>query len=78
MLVQSLAAPPRNTPPNPNAELQEKEVASRISRQRPILRVSAELALVGIIGSDTKSGGEWVMKLTKDLVCELQRNQPII
>ena len=68
MLVQALAGPPRNSVAGVSTEIQEKEVAARISRQRPILRVSAELALVGFIGSDTKTGGEWVMKITKDLV----------
>ena len=53
-------------------ELQEKEVSSRISRQRPVLRVSSELALVGIIGEDKKSGGEWIIKVTKELVREIQ------
>jgi len=77
MLVQALAAPPRGNAPIANAEIQEKEVASRIARQRPILRVSAELALVGIIGSDTKSGGEWVMKLMKDLVRCLRLREPV-
>lgn len=43
-----------------------------MTRQRPVLRVCAELALVGIIrdGPD-RSGGEWVMKTVRDLVCML-------
>ena len=41
-------------------------------RQRPVLRVCAELALVGIIrDSPTRSGGEWVMKVIRELVCLL-------
>ncbi|CCA66335.1 related to NMD2-Nonsense-mediated mRNA decay protein 2 [Serendipita indica DSM 11827] len=74
MLHQSLAPPPKNVVPpasTVNSELQEKEVAARISRQRPVLRVCSELALVGIIGpntSETKSGGEWIMKAMKDLL----------
>lgn len=68
MLLQALAPPPRNAVPNPSVELQDKEVAARISRQRPVLRVCAELALVGIIKVENKSGGEWVMKVLKELV----------
>ncbi|KAG9058049.1 hypothetical protein FS842_002010 [Serendipita sp. 407] len=79
MLAQALSPPPRNavTTQNVNLDLQEKEVAARITRQRPVLRVSCELALVGIIGknsasisasSESKSGGEWIMKVTKDLL----------
>jgi hypothetical protein len=49
-----------------------KEVSARISRQRPVLRVSSELALVGIIGEDKKSGGEWIIKVTKELVREIR------
>ncbi|PVF99373.1 ARM repeat-containing protein [Serendipita vermifera] len=67
-LLQALAPPPRNAPPSTTPEIQEKEVAARITRQRPVLRVSCELALVGIIGSDKKSAGEWIMKTTKDLL----------
>lgn len=51
------------------AELKEKEDASRVTRQRPVLRVCAELALVAIIrDAPGKSGGEWMMKVMKDLV----------
>ncbi|KAG8813394.1 hypothetical protein FRC17_001599 [Serendipita sp. 399] len=75
MLAQSLSPPPRNVSAvsSANLDLQEKEIAARITRQRPVFRVSCELALVGIIGKNTtspegKSGGEWIMKLTKDLL----------
>lgn len=51
-------------------EQREKEDNARIIRQRPILRVCSELALVGIIkDSSERSGAEWVMKAVKDLVC---------
>ena len=53
-------------------EQKEKEDAARISKQRPVLRVCSELALVGIIrdkDAPNRSGGEWVMKTLKDLVC---------
>lgn len=50
-------------------EQKEKEDAARVTRQRPVLRVCAELALVGVIrDSPGKSGGEWMMKTMKDLV----------
>jgi hypothetical protein len=50
-------------------ELREKDDAARITRQRPVLRVCSELALVGIIrDGPNRSGGEWVMKAVKELV----------
>lgn len=50
-------------------EQREKEETARVVRQRPVLRVCAELALVGIINdSPTRSGGEFIMKALKDLV----------
>lgn len=53
-------------------EQKEKEDAARIARQRPVLRVCAELALVGIIkDAPGKSGGEWMMKTLKDLVSDI-------
>jgi hypothetical protein len=51
-------------------EQREKEEAARVTRQRPILRLCAELALVGVIrDSPTRSGGEWILKALRDLVC---------
>lgn len=51
-------------------EQREKDDSARITRQRPVLRVCAELALVGIIKDAPKrSGGEWIMKALKELVC---------
>jgi len=50
-------------------EQREKDDANRIARQRPLLRVCAELAMVGIIkDSPGRSGGEWVMKALKELL----------
>ena len=47
----------------------EKDEAARVARQRPALRVCAELALVGVIrDAPTRSGGEWLMKALRDLV----------
>lgn len=50
-------------------EQKEKDDASRVARQRPVLRVCSELALVGIIkdGPD-RSGAEWIMKTINKLV----------
>lgn len=53
-------------------EQREKEDTARLTRQRPVLRVSAELALVGVIrDAPNRAGGEWVMKVLKDLVRDM-------
>jgi len=50
-------------------EQREKEDAARVARQRPVIRVCAELALVGVIrDAPSRSGGEWIMKALRDLV----------
>lgn len=68
-LFTALAPPPKGSLASLAPELREKEDSSRVSRQRPILRVSAELALVGIIrDAPGRSGGDWVIKVVKDLV----------
>ena len=42
----------------------------RVVRQRPVVRVCSELALVGIITeSPGRGGGEWIIKALKELVC---------
>lgn len=49
-------------------EQREKEDTVRVTRQRPVLRVCSELALVGIIKDGPgRSGGEWMMKVLKEL-----------
>lgn len=69
----SLAATPRAHLATLSPELREKEEANRVARQRPLLRVCSELALVGIISDAAgKSGGEWIMKALKELVCVLR------
>ncbi|KAG8863367.1 hypothetical protein FRB96_008859 [Tulasnella sp. 330] len=51
------------------AEQREKEESARVIRQRPLLRIYAELALVGILtDGPSRSGGETVMKTVKDLL----------
>lgn len=68
-LGTAISAPPRAPLAHLAPEQREKEDSARVTRQRPILRVCSELALVGII-KDTpdRSGGEWIMKAMKELV----------
>ncbi|KZT08499.1 transcription factor [Laetiporus sulphureus 93-53] len=68
-LSAALAPPSRAALAALTPEQREKEDVTRVSRQRPVLRVCAELALVGIIQDGPgKSGGEWMMKVMKDLL----------
>ena len=62
--------------PNPKAALsamapeqREKEEHARVTRQRPVLRVCSELALVGIIrDAPGRAGGEWIMRALRELL----------
>ncbi|KAL4242698.1 Nonsense-mediated mRNA decay protein Nmd2/UPF2 [Abortiporus biennis] len=68
-LLTALAPPSKSTLASLSTEQREKEDSTRIARQRPILRVCSELALVGIIrDAPTRSGGEWVMKVVRELL----------
>lgn len=68
-LSAALAVPSRASLASLPPEQREKEDAARVARQRPILRVCSELALVGIIrDAPGRSGGEWMMKVLKELV----------
>jgi regulator of nonsense transcripts 2 len=68
-LAATLAAPNRAALNALAPEQREREDAARLARQRPALRVTAELALVGVLRDVSgKSGGEWVMKCLKELV----------
>lgn len=68
-LAAALAPPSKVTLAALTPEQKEKEDISRVSRQRPILRVCSELALVGVIkDSPGRSGGEWIMKTIKELL----------
>jgi regulator of nonsense transcripts 2 len=70
--LSSLAPTPRAHLATLSPEQREKEETARVARQRPLLRVCSELALVGIISDGAgKSGGEWIMKILKELVCAL-------
>ncbi|KAI0779890.1 ARM repeat-containing protein [Fomes fomentarius] len=68
-LTAALTPPSRSALAALTPEQREKEDSARVSRQRPVLRVCAELALVGIVkdGPD-RSGGEWIMKTIRDLL----------
>lgn len=68
-LSAALAAPSKSYLSSLSSEQREKEDTNRITRQRPVLRICAELALVGIIKDGPKrSGGEWIMRVVRDLV----------
>lgn len=68
-LSVAISPPSRASLTSMAPEQREKEDNARIIRQRPILRVCSELALVGIIkDSSERSGAEWVMKAVKDLL----------
>jgi regulator of nonsense transcripts 2 len=68
-LSAALAAPSRAALSALPPEQREKEDSARVSRQRPLLRVCSELALVGIItDGQRRSGGEWIMKVLKELL----------
>jgi len=68
-LSAALAAPSRTSLASLPPEQREKEDSARVARQRPILRVCSELVLVGIIkDAPDRSGGEWIMKVLKELV----------
>jgi regulator of nonsense transcripts 2 len=65
----AISAPNRASLSAMGPEQREKEDTVRVARQRPILRVCSELALVGVIqDSPSRSGGEWVMRALKELV----------
>jgi regulator of nonsense transcripts 2 len=68
--LHGLLAPPTRTPGTALApDLKEKEDSARVARQRPCLRIASELAMVGVITDvPGRSGGEWIMKVLKDLV----------
>ncbi|KAF8483178.1 ARM repeat-containing protein [Gautieria morchelliformis] len=68
-LASTLAAPSRSALASLAPEQRDKEESARVARQRPVLRVCSELALVGLIRDAPKrSGGEWIMKTLKELL----------
>ncbi|KZT24214.1 ARM repeat-containing protein [Neolentinus lepideus HHB14362 ss-1] len=69
LLSQAIAPPSRAALSSLTPEQREKDDSARISRQRPVLRVCSELALIGIIrDTPERSGGEWIMRALKDLL----------
>jgi len=71
-LAAAISAPPRASLANLTSDQREKEDSARVARQRPIIRVCSELALVGIIrDSPDKCGGDWIMKAIKELVSKM-------
>ncbi|QRV94265.1 eukaryotic translation initiation factor 4G [Ceratobasidium sp. AG-Ba] len=68
-LAKELAAPSRAALNALPAEQREKEESNRIVRQRPLLRICSELALVGVLSDGPgRSGGEWIMKTVRELL----------
>ncbi|KAK1225711.1 mRNA decay protein [Marasmius sp. AFHP31] len=68
-LSNALSVPSRASLSSLSAEQREKEDSSRVTRQRPILRVCSELALVAVIRDGPgRSGGEWIMKAVKEML----------
>ncbi|TFY82343.1 hypothetical protein EWM64_g1662 [Hericium alpestre] len=68
-LSHALAPPARTALANIAQEQRDKEESARVARQRPVLRVCSELALVGIIrDAPNRSGGEWIMKALRELL----------
>lgn len=67
----TILAPPPPAPKDVNEKEREKEEKERISRQRPVLRIVAELAMVGAWPEGAFKGGAEVGKILKALVSEV-------
>ncbi|KAE9411364.1 ARM repeat-containing protein [Gymnopus androsaceus JB14] len=68
-LSAALSVPSRASLSSLTPEQRDKEDSSRVIRQRPVLRICSELALVGVIRDDpSRSGGEWIMKAMKEML----------
>jgi regulator of nonsense transcripts 2 len=69
ILAKELAAPSRAALNVLSLEQREKEDNTRVARQRPLLRIACELAMVGVLSDGPgRSGGEWIMKVIRELV----------
>ncbi|KAJ1304793.1 hypothetical protein OPQ81_005929 [Rhizoctonia solani] len=69
ILSKELAAPSRTALNALSPEQREKDESARIVRQRPLLRIACELAMVGVISdSPGRGGGEWIMKVVRELL----------
>lgn len=68
-LEQALAPSSKSAYQNATAEQKERDEAARVARQKPLLRVTAELALVDAIGiSNENKGSSWLFALLKNLL----------
>ncbi|KAG6849824.1 hypothetical protein H0H93_004633 [Arthromyces matolae] len=68
-LASAIGAPNRASLNALTPDQKEKEDIGRVVRQRPVVRVCSELALVGIIKDGPgRSGGEWIMKALRELL----------
>lgn len=68
-LEQALAPASKTVYQNATAEQKERDEAARVARQKPLLRVTAELALVEAIGtSNDNKGAAWLYTLLKNLL----------
>ncbi|KAG8901047.1 hypothetical protein FRB99_005589 [Tulasnella sp. 403] len=68
-LAQGLIPPSKQALASLSQEQREKDESARVLRQRPLLRVYIELALVGILqDAPGRSGGETIYKTIKDLL----------
>ena len=68
-LEQALAPPSKTQYQNTATEQKERDEAARIARQKPLLRVTAELALVEAIGvSSDNTGTAWLFALLRNLL----------
>ncbi|SPO27701.1 related to NMD2 - Nonsense-mediated mRNA decay protein 2 [Ustilago trichophora] len=68
-LEQGLVPPNKALYQSLTAEQKEREEAARVARQKPLLRVAAELALVEAIGhSQHDTGATWLFNLLKNLL----------
>lgn len=68
-LAQGLTPPGKAALAALPQDQREKDEGARVARQRPLLRVYAELALLGILAdAPGRSGGETILKTIKDLV----------
>ncbi|PWY98311.1 ARM repeat-containing protein [Testicularia cyperi] len=68
-LSQALAPPSRTHYANIPQDQKERDEAARVARQRPLLRVTAELALVEVVGhTRDQPGSLWLYQVVKELL----------
>ncbi len=69
-LEHALAPPSKTLYQSATAEQKERDEAARVARQKPLLRVTAELALVDALGHtrDAPTGSDWLFSIIKALL----------